>query len=251
MVGKAQRDVASADKHACLDVVASSTLGDVGAGDEGDATVNDDGFGVQRSSRCGALIGWPAQPGYWQAIQGLGRCAREVRVVEGIFCENCHADPADDCGCQCGSQLVMHVEGVGDDQDLLCSFINQLEQNLFSSACVDGLACRPADDELKMGVTARILMGMRGRGDGGAHGDTCWPCMLGPCVQQPLCTLPEGCRRDEAGDVLRNGRSFQRRQSGGEPFSVGRLQGPSNTRSCLQELPGRYFARHGVRQSQR
>ena len=39
MVGKAQRDVASADKHACLDVVASSTLSDVGAGDEGDTPV--------------------------------------------------------------------------------------------------------------------------------------------------------------------------------------------------------------------
>ena len=110
---------------------------------------------------------------------------------------------------------------------------------------------RGADDELKVGVTACILVRVGGRGDGGAHDDTCWPGMLGPCVEQPLCALPEGRRRDEADDVLRNGRSFQRRQSSGESFGVGRLQGPSNTRSCFQELPGRYFARHGVRQSQR
>ena len=118
---------------------------------------------------------------------------------------------------------------------------------MFSSACVDGLARRSAYDELKVGVTACILVCVGGCGDGGAHGHTCWSGVLGPCVQQPLCTLPEGWRRDEAGDVLRNGRSFQRGQSGGQSFGVGRLQGPSNTRSCFQELPGRYFARHGVR----
>lgn len=46
MVDKALRDVSSPDKQTCLDVVASSALSDVCAGDQGDTPVDHDGLSV-------------------------------------------------------------------------------------------------------------------------------------------------------------------------------------------------------------
>lgn len=50
MIDKALRDVASADKQTCLDIVPGGTLGDVGARNESDAPIYHNGFGVQCSS---------------------------------------------------------------------------------------------------------------------------------------------------------------------------------------------------------
>ena len=44
----------------------------------------------------------------------------------------------------------MHVEGVRNEQDLLCGFIDQLKEDLLGSA--DDLACGSVDDEFEVGL---------------------------------------------------------------------------------------------------